>query len=102
VRWPHDTQPHRLIGHLGIGIDFQNMGQSTASSHLDSKHDARGRFIQTCDRLPMEEALQEPNLVAPKQKVTVHRRPSIEGLRRLRVDVLRPVGFSVATAGIRV
>jgi beta-galactosidase len=53
------------------------------------------------DGLPMDGELQRLGPLTPGSSVTLHSRSSIEGLTRVVVDILRPTGFSAATAEMR-
>lgn len=50
------------------------------------------------DELPMEGALQSLTPLVPGQAVTVRARPSVNNLKRVTIDILRPTGFSVSRA----
>jgi beta-glucuronidase len=54
------------------------------------------------DDLPMEGQLQPLAQLVPGQSVSAHATPVIPGVRRVAVDILRPTGYSVATAEIAV
>jgi beta-glucuronidase len=53
------------------------------------------------DDLPMEGSRQPLDSLKPGQSVTVHAKPTIRGLRRVAVDLLRPNGFSAGSREIR-
>jgi len=54
------------------------------------------------DDLPMEGQLQPLNPLAPGQSVTSHANPVITGLRRVVAEIVRPTGYSVASAEMTV